>query len=80
MANANKINDPLMEIEQRIELLESRDVFQEDTLEQLNKELAIHQKQISEMTHQLQLLTAKLKEASTSDKASDMIEPPPPHY
>ncbi len=82
MANAPINNDNLVALqEQRLDALESRNVFQDDVIEPLSEELAIHQEKIAALTDQLQIVTARLKEANSSlSDAGQDIEPPPPHF
>jgi len=68
------------QLEQSIEALESRNAFQDDIIEQLNHELAIHQEQIADLKVQLQLIVNRIKENSPNDFGKEEIEPPPPHY
>jgi SlyX protein len=67
-------------LEQRLESLESRNAFQDDIIEQLNEEIAVHQHQISELKQQLQLLANRVKDASPEPLGKEEVEPPPPHY
>ncbi len=67
-------------LEERIDNLESRNVFQDDTIEQLSKELSAHQHEISELKHQIQLVANRLKDAGSLSSEKDEVEPPPPHY
>ncbi|WP_448569403.1 SlyX family protein [Thalassotalea ganghwensis] len=68
-------------LESKIETLESRNAFQDDVIEQLNHELAIHQSQIGELKAQLQLLAKRIKESNQQTGISrPEDEPPPPHY
>ena len=50
-------------IEERINALESRNLFQDDVIEQLSEELAVHQTLISELKEQIQLVANRLKDA-----------------
>ena len=68
------------QLEKEIEALQSRNAFQDDVIEQLNHELAIHREQIAELTLQMKLLATKLKESNTSQIVKLEDEPPPPHY
>lgn len=80
MADA-KIDNNNKLLEQRIDALESRHVFQDDLIEQLNQELAIHQAQIAELKYQLQLLSTRIQESNNAP--GDKIDPGhelPPHY
>ena len=67
-------------LEQSIEALESRNAFQDDVIEQLNQELAIHQEQIAELKMQLQFIANKIKDGTADPVAKQEQEPPPPHY
>jgi SlyX protein len=83
MANAKaktQVNETMIDLEGRIEALESRNVFQDDVIEQLSKELAIHQAQIADITAQLALLANRLKESGSPQTTTQEIEPPPPHF
>ncbi len=70
----------VVELEKCIEALESRNAFQDDVIEQLNCELAIHQAQITELKVQLQLIARRLKDNTPDQGSVEEIEPPPPHY
>lgn len=76
--NANYIQ----RLEARVDDLESRNVFQDDVIDQLSEELAVHQHEISELKHQIQLVANRIKDAGSisSDNENDNIEPPPPHF
>ncbi|MBP8172842.1 MAG: SlyX family protein [Aeromonadaceae bacterium] len=65
---------------ERLEYLESRVAFQDDTIEQLNQELAEQQKLQEKMRRQLDAIINKLREAAPSQIASQAEETPPPHY
>ena len=65
---------------ERLEYLESRVAFQDDTIEQLNQELAERQKLQEKMRRQLDAIINKLREAAPSQIASQAEETPPPHY
>ncbi len=77
---ANKPTLSIEQLEQSIEALESRNAFQDDIIEQLNNELAIHQEEISNLKIQLQLIATRLKESQPSGFGKMEDEPPPPHY
>ena len=81
MANT-KLDQQLIikQLENEIEALQSRNAFQDDVIDQLNHELAIHREQIAELTLQMKLLATKLKESNTSQIAKLEDESPPPHY
>lgn len=72
--------DTIKQLEHSIEALESRNAFQDDVIEQLNKELAIHQEDIFELKAQLKSIASRIKDSQQSGSAKQDIEPPPPHY
>lgn len=76
----NNQNKEIKVLEQRIDALESRNTFQDDVIEQLSEELAVHQVQIAELKEQIQLVANRLKDAGNLSSDKDNIEPPPPHY
>ncbi|WP_114327183.1 SlyX family protein [Candidatus Colwellia aromaticivorans] len=79
MTNDNQ-NKEISILKERINALESRNIFQDDVIEQLSKELAVHQTQMAELKEQIQLVANRLKDAGSMSSDKDEIEPPPPHY
>lgn len=73
-------NSDICVLEERINALESRNLFQDDVIEQLSEELAVHQTQIAELKAQIKLVANRLKDAGALSSSDDDIEPPPPHY
>lgn len=69
----------IKQLEERVDALESRNVFQDDVIEQLSQELAVHQSEIAELKEQIQLVASRLKEAGNLS-SKEQVEPPPPHY
>lgn len=67
------------ELEQRLIELETRQAFQDDTLQTLNDVLVDQQRQIDRLQHQLQVLAAG-QEALQTQIDQEQVEPPPPHY
>jgi SlyX protein len=67
-------------LEERINSLESRNLFQDDVIEQLSEELAVHQQLIADLKEQMQLIANRLKDPGSLSSEKDSIEPPPPHY
>lgn len=67
------------ELEQRLIELETRQAFQDDTLQTLNDVLVDQQRQIDRLQHQLQVLAAR-QEALQTQIDQEQVEPPPPHY
>jgi len=73
-------NKDISILEERINALESRNLFQDDVIEQLSEELAVHQIQLAELKEQIQLVANRIKDAGSMSSAKEEIEPPPPHY
>lgn len=64
-----------------IELLESRNAFQDDIIEQLNQEITLHQIAISQLKEQIQMLAKRVKDSPSSSHVADIADDtPPPHY
>jgi len=80
MTNQAKENINTSVLEERIISLESRNVFQDDVIDQLSEELAVHQAQIAELKEQIQLVANRLKDAGALSSGKEEVEPPPPHY
>lgn len=77
---ANKSEENAIQIlEERINALETRNLFQDDVIEQLSAELTVHQTQISELREQIQLVANRLKDSGSLSSKNE-VEPPPPHY
>jgi SlyX protein len=66
-------------LETRIEHLETRIAFQDQTIEDLNKMLTAQWQEIDKLKRELSKLGDQFKEAQFSSGAS-APEPPPPHY
>ena len=62
----------------RIDALESRVMFQDETIETLNQTITAQWQQIDALTRQLAGLSDRLREAEAN--ASRPANEPPPHY
>lgn len=64
----------------KIEMLETRQAFHEDTIESLNLVIIQQQKDIDMMQLKIEVIQERVKQ--TSDSVSQTVgeEPPPPHY
>jgi SlyX protein len=65
-------------VNERIERLESRLTFQDDAIEILNKTITEQWLRIDALTHQLGLLSERLREAEA--QIPRPANEPPPHY
>lgn len=80
MTNNDSQNNDIHILEERINALESRNLFQDDVIEQLSEELTVHQAEIAELKAQIKLVANRLKDAGALSTDSVDVEPPPPHY
>ena len=78
MATETPLN--IIKLQESVEALESRNAFQDDIIEQLNNELAVHQSEISDLKSQIKLIANRVKDNTPGQSESQDIEPPPPHY
>jgi SlyX protein len=62
---------------ERIDVLETRLTFQDETIEALNKTITAQWQQIDALTRQLAELSERLREAEANAPAANE---PPPHY
>ncbi len=68
------------QLEIRLENLENKVAFQDDTIEQLNQEITSLNLQNTLLKRQIELLALKVKENKGSAVANEAEETPPPHY
>ncbi|MGL5949263.1 MAG: SlyX family protein [Aeromonas sp.] len=64
----------------RVDTLESRLAFAEDTVEQLNQEVISQSREIDRLKLQMKLILDRLQGLQPSQIASMSEETPPPHY
>lgn len=67
-------------LQEKIDDLECRLAFQEQTIEELNDALSQQQLLISLMKDQMKYVVGKVKNMDTSNLADPGEETPPPHY
>ncbi|MFO6423060.1 SlyX family protein [Motilimonas sp. KMU-193] len=73
------MND-LKDILTRLEYLETKVAFQDDTIEALNNEIASMQNRLELQREQMKYLVNKVKDVQGSQIAREQDETPPPHY
>jgi SlyX protein len=71
MSDAKTLSD-------RIDALETRLTFQDETIETLNKTITAQWHQIDALTRQMITLSERLRQAEA--QAPDAANEPPPHY
>lgn len=67
-------------MEERIEELESRIAFQDDTIQKLNDVVVGQQYQIDQLVAQFKTLSEQLQAVAPALVADESQETPPPHY
>ncbi|SQD79964.1 SlyX family protein [Moritella yayanosii] len=71
----------IQHLEERVENLEMKLSFQDDTIEQLNDAIIDQQKRLEDQKVQLTFLISRIKTMQVgSGLASEADETPPPHY
>jgi len=66
------------ELRARVDTLETRLAYQDETIEQLNQTITAQWKQIDALTRQIAQVSERLQE--TEANASGPANEPPPHY
>jgi SlyX protein len=64
----------------RIDALEIRLAYQDETIEDLNRAVTDQWKQIDLLTRKIAKLTEELQETAEQIGRPNLPEPPPPHY
>ncbi len=67
-------------LENRVEELEMKLTFQEQTIEELNSALIQQQIDFRKITRMLENVASQIENISQDGQASKDVEPPPPHY
>lgn len=70
----------LAALQTRIDNLEMKVSFQDDIIEKLNQEIAVHNDQLSDVNDQLRLIGQRVKDMNSSPVGRQEDETPPPHY
>ena len=65
---------------EKIEILETRQAFQEDTIESLNSVIIQLQKDIEAMQLKFKAMQEKVNQSADVLSSVESEEPPPPHY
>lgn len=73
-------NNTTQELQKRIEDLEYKAAFQEQTIDELNDALSQQQLLITKMQDQMKYVVGKVKNMDSSNLADASEETPPPHY
>lgn len=68
------------ELLERLEQLETRLAFQDDTIEQLHQEISAQGLEQARLKAQLSLMVKRLQQLQPSELVSEADEIPPPHY
>jgi SlyX protein len=64
----------------RLEALEIRIAYQDQTIEELNAALARQWQEIDRLRRDMKLLESEMREAMAATPGDAAPEPPPPHY
>lgn len=67
-------------MQNRLDELETRLAFQDESLQTLSAEVLRQQREIALLTQEIAALKAQLRSLATDPTAGRGQEPPPPHY
>ncbi len=70
----------MKELENRLNDIEMKVAFQEDTINQLSDEIAMLNELVDRQRTQIEYLGTRIGEMSQGSTVSNAPEPPPPHY
>lgn len=73
-------NKSVLDLQIKIDALESQLIFQEDIIESLNQTVSELQKEVSALTNKMNFILQKLSSVQLSNIASLDEETLPPHY
>lgn len=73
-----RVTNDIKTLSERVDTLEARLAYQDDTIETLNQTITAQWKQIDALTRQLAQLSERLQEAEAN--APGPANEPPPHY
>lgn len=73
------MSQPPTQTEERFEVLETKVVYQERMVDELNGVVVSQQNQLDQLTEQIRRLEELVKELSQAP-TEEGEEPPPPHY
>ncbi len=79
-AELMNINRRVVELQEQVIELQTRLLFQEDSLQALDDVIARQQKQIDDLTRYCQLLKEGIAASSNQDEGGDVAHELPPHY
>ncbi len=74
------MNNLIEKLESKIDDLEYKVAYQEQTIDTLNDALTQQQLQLSKIQEQMRFMISKLKSMTSSSLADQSEETPPPHY
>jgi SlyX protein len=64
----------------RLDALEIRIAYQDQTIEDLNAAVVAQAEEIKRLRREMRLLEAEMREAMAATPGDPAAEPPPPHY
>ncbi len=79
-AELMNINRRVVELQEQVIELQTRLLFQEDSLQALDDVIARQHKQIDDLTRYCQLLKEGIAASNNQDEGGDVAHELPPHY